>query len=496
MQIPNIFVEMCQHMHPSSPVSFGEARPRATALQLAAEFQRGSPASRRLQMSNPNVWAQLFGKAPTLGRPLRVALPCCGIDACGVALDSLGVRWQACYVYDIEHRYEKYLKAHFSPAAEGFCVGDGGDVTRLSAEDLTRHGPVDFLVSGPPCPPWATCGKRNGTCDYRACVFAAVLKMMVAWIQRGWLLGVVLENVMGTMQGGQDAFMKKVQRTLQEEVTDFVWNLDVLAARDYKLAQNRCRVFLRGMRRSWCGGQIPPPVGPLGPRTLVEFLDPRAPHTCDDELTPNMQNNLSSVEAKVEADQAEGLLDGVVVVMFHVDRDQTKRYLSGYMKDCCYTLTTANKYLFVLSVHDIKLPRCQRAFCRFLSPGERLVLQGFPPDTAKQLGNDESLIAKAAGNAYPVPLIAAVLKPMIQAIDSSSKSLGEWPTQSTDAQEVDLTVIDALFAQERSVMKRPASQKGADTRDGGSSKRVVVTSQRGQHISVNRSLFASSSSSE
>lgn len=445
---------------------------------------------------NPNVWAQLFGQVPTLGRPLRVALPCCGIDACGIALDSLGVRWQACYVYDIERRYEKYLKARFSPAAEGLCVGDGGDVTRLSAQDFARNGPVDFLVSGPPCPPWATCGKRNGTCDARAGVFAAVLKMMVAWIQHGWLIGVVLENVMGTMQG-EDAFMKKVCRTLQEQVTEFAWNIDVLAAKDYKLAQNRCRVFLRGMRREWCGGQIPPPVAPLGSRTLVEFLDPRAPHTCDDELTRNMQNNLSSVEAKVVADQAEGLLDGVVVVMFHVDRDQTKRYLSGYMKDICYTLTTANKYLFVLSVPDIKLPRCKRAFCRFLSPGERLVLQGFPPDTAKHLGNDESLIAKAAGNAYPVPLIAAALKPMIQAIASSSKSLGAWPTQSTDAQEVDLIVIDSLLGQDRSVMKRPASrQKGRDTSHGGPNKRVFVTSQTGQHISVDRSLFASSSSSE
>ena len=445
---------------------------------------------------NPNIWADLFGKVPMLGRPLRVALPCCGIDACGVALDALGVRWQACYVYDIERRYAKYLKGRFSSAAEGLCVGHGGDVTELSAEDLARHGPVDFLVSGPPCPPWATCGKRDGTRDARASVFAAVLKMMVAWIQQGWLIGVVLENVMGTMQG-DDAFMKKVCHTLQEQVAEFAWHIDVLAAEDYKLAQNRCRVFLRGMRREWCGGQIPPPMAPLGSRTLVEFLDPSAPHTCEENLNPNMQKNLSSVEAKVVTDQAEGLLDGVVVVMFHVDRDQTKKYLSGYMKDICYTLTTANKYLFVLSVADIKLPRCKHAFCRFLLPGERLLLQGFPPDTAKHLGDDENLIVKAAGNAYPVPLIAAALKPMIQAIASSSNSLGAWPAESTDAQEVDLSVVDSLLAQDRPAMKRPASrQQGRDTSHGGSNKRVFVTSQRGKHISVDRSLFASSSSSE
>ena len=110
----------------------------------------------------PNDWAELFGKVPTLDRPLRVALPCCSIDACGVALDCLGVKWHACNVCDLEDRYAEYLRSHFSPAADGLHIGVGGDVTTYSASDLERNGPVDFLVSGPPCPPWASCGRREG----------------------------------------------------------------------------------------------------------------------------------------------------------------------------------------------------------------------------------------------------------------------------------------------------------------------------------------------
>ena len=453
---------------------------------------------------DPNDWSALFQKPPSLQRPLRVALPCCGIDGCGAALRALGVDFHACNVFDIEERYVDFLKSHFDPPADGFHVGADGDLTAFSAEDLRVHGPVDLLISGPPCPPWASCGKRGGTDDTRAMVFGTVLRWMVSWIQQGWLIGSVIENVMGTMQG-DDAFMVRVCNTLEIEVPAFKWEISVLQAKDYLLAQTRARAFLRGMRVDWCGPSLPPVVPALGARRLEDFLDPEAPRTPEAELSTNMRRNLAIMEKKVLEDKASGLLEGVSVVIFQVDRDQHKKYLSGYMKDICYTLTIANRYLFVLSVADIDRPRSSRRFCRLLLPAERLSLQGFPTGIVNALGSD-LLAIKATGNAYPVPLIAACVAPIIVAIAASEQSLLQWPEHASPLPETDTSMVDSLLYADASVKKRPAGRvlkRPAASRGSACKKApkramadMCVATHRGRQVFVGRATFASSSSEE
>ena len=462
---------------------------------------------------DPNDWAALFPKPPSLPRPLRIALPCCGIDGCGTALRALGVDFHACNVFDIEGRYADFLKSHFDPPADGFHIGADGDVTTFSVGDLSVHGPVDLLISGPPCPPWSSCGKRGGTDDTRAEVFGTVLRWMVTWIQQGWLIGSVLENVMGTVQG-DEAFMVRVRNTLESEVPAFKWEINVLHAKDYLLAQNRTRAFLRGMRVDWCGPSLPPIVPALGTRPLEEFLDPEAPHTPASELSVGMRRNLVLLEKKVLADRQSGLLEGTDVVIGQVDRDQHKRYLSGYMKNICYTLTTANRYLFVLSVQDVERPRATRRFCRFLKPGERLALQGFPSSLADVLG--EALSVKAAGNAYPVPLLAACLQPVICALarglGGDAQSLSRWPASPPEHVDDALAaqIVNRLLWEDAPVKKRPASRgsacktpkrakakKHTKARKGAKGAKVdrVVARRKGERKLVARSTFAPSSSS-
>ena len=105
----------------------------------------------------PPRWIEYTSGIPSLGRKLRVAQICAGVD-CGEAEHSLGLQIDACNVYDLEPGYKDVMaevlwtkhgcrpKLHFGRQV--------GDVTKVRLEDL--EGPVDLIKGGPPCPPWSS----------------------------------------------------------------------------------------------------------------------------------------------------------------------------------------------------------------------------------------------------------------------------------------------------------------------------------------------------
>lgn len=78
-----------------------------------------------------------------------------------------------------------------------------------------------------------------------------------------------------------------------------------MRATDYKLAQRRTRVFLRGMRSGFAS-QLPPCLPPFGEVKLIDVLDPSLPATPRNILNLNRQKNLKDLLAKLEADKAAG----------------------------------------------------------------------------------------------------------------------------------------------------------------------------------------------
>ncbi len=130
----------------------------------------------------PPAWSHLVNLHKP-GRPIKVALPCVGIDGCTRALQLLGVEFKAVNVYDVEARYRNLLQQHFAEACPAEACPTlhlgrkAGDVLQLDLGDLEA---ADGLVAGPPCPPWAGTGKRGGQADPRALVFEKVLDMMLS----------------------------------------------------------------------------------------------------------------------------------------------------------------------------------------------------------------------------------------------------------------------------------------------------------------------------
>ena len=122
--------------------------------------------------------------------------------------------------------------------------------------------------------------------------------------------------------------------------------------------------------------------------------------------------------------------------MVPVDRADNKTYDQNMTINAAPTLTCHNAYLFILSAGDVidGTPDEQRRFFRKFKNCERLTLQGLPAETALLL--EPSTAFKAAGNAYPVPLIIATLAPMLSALTESSIQLAEWPPQRLLSQKV------------------------------------------------------------
>lgn len=377
-------------------------------------------------------YTQFFSEVPPLGRRLRIACPCIGIDGCGHALEVMKVPTDVLNAYDLQDMYVGALSRHLAEMGmETIRLNLGpesGDILKVPLENLAK--PIDYLVSGPPCPPWAGQGKHRGCKDSRAHVFLRVIAWVAYLALTGGLLGCILENVIGILHqtsDGHEPVAAKFVRVLSKHIPFFTWRVDKLELVDYQSPQTRVRVFIRGMRKI-IGDCVPSPLPPWGRRGLRETLG-KLPCTPRSSLTAPQQENLLDFEDKVRQLHSQGRLSLDSIVVCPVDRshEETIQYEAKLTVDSCPTLTTHNSYLFVLSVRDIihNVEDNQREYFGKLTGPVRLALQGFPPSLALDL--PEGKITFAAGNAYPIPLLVAVFQPMLAALALSDVSLATWP---------------------------------------------------------------------
>lgn len=438
-------------------------------------------APKHSKFPDPNDWSKV---APNLGswsRKIFVSLPCVGIDGAGFALKTLKVPFHANNVFDLEHRYQAHLEEHLSDSS--LHLGrESGDICKADFAKIER--PCEVLISGPPCPPWAGNGSHNGQDDCRADVFLTIMKLVLSFIKTGELKACVLENVRGILhkKNGQPSFMDNMISFLREHASEFDWNVVTLKAEDYMLPQQRTRVFLRGLRKTLGKGEVPKPLDPFGKRRLVDFLDHSLPHVDKSTLTDVMRKNLLDGVKALEAMVTKGdLLSGDVAV-WPLDRAEGKIYKRRFSQNIVPTLTTTNKYLFISSLEG---PEKDRKFFRFLSPTERMLLQGFHGSTLAD--TSEALRIKGSGNAYPVPLMIAALAPLLKEI---KKGLGVKPSSHQsllikDAKDVCKSFDEFMegcrvaSSKKRKGKKRPAAMKKRAAKPKAAMKKSKAKSSKG-----------------
>ena len=422
-----------------------------------AAFGIMSAVSVAESVPEPNDWSALFPRL-RLAQPINVAMPCCGIDGAGWALKAMQVQFRANNIYDLEHRYAQYLQTFLEKQSSAPHLGkQDGNVLAVELTNVER--PVHLLVAGPPCPPWAGNGNHRGADDERAKVFLHIVKMMAALIKSGELQATVLENVKGILnrQKGEKSFMTKLVAILQEEIPEFVWDVQVLKAKDFLLAQDRTRVFLRGLRLEICDGAIPPPLQPLGTRSLKDFLAQGVAPVDRSKLTACMKQNLKDAQSQLQKLLVEGSLSKDDIVCFPLDRADGKIYKRQICIDRVPTLTTSNSYLFI---SDLKLEARDedRDYFRFLLPEERFVLQGFPKKIAGSF-NSNALQVQASGNAYPVPLIGAALHGMLQCIGALPAQQNKLESPQSLCQKLDAAMYGTPKKRPAAACKERANKK-------------------------------------
>ena len=103
---------------------------------------------------------------------LQVAYPCCGIKGSLAFESDWGLKTEACHVYDLEDRYAPLMEQLFGKG--NYHLGpDDGDLTKIPLAQLTVP---NFLMSGPPCPPWAGNGHKQNIGDIRSTAFGKALQ--------------------------------------------------------------------------------------------------------------------------------------------------------------------------------------------------------------------------------------------------------------------------------------------------------------------------------
>ena len=372
-------------------------------------------------------WIEHVKPYRTPRRRLRVAVPCTGVYGSKQAFSNLGSEAIACNIYDIEADYKDVLPTLLGDESDRPHLGPiAGDVMRVPLSSLTS---CDLLVAGPPCPPWAGNGAKQSQNDLRCSIFDRILQWICYLSECGGLLGVLLENVVGITAAwnNKEPWMDACLHKLVTHLPDWSWEVRKLDATHYGLCQNRVRIILVGLRKI-VSPNIPASISGwtrnIG-ACLKGILNPHLPNATRSDLRRQIRCNLTEWELRLKVLSKHGELHAHDLAVISVDRDPNKSFNSRVCYDSLPTLTCHNKYLFVLDVNELWVADCdKKGIFRFVHPLERFAAQGLDLDMALHIHPD--IHVKATGNAYPPPLIAAVLAPLIDVVGQWADIMN-WP---------------------------------------------------------------------
>lgn len=237
------------------------------ALQQHGVRVRASPLDPVTPTFDQPWWARV-GRSLLRGFPREIVVcsPCVGLNAPERAALELQVPWRSVDMFDINGALRPVLQRLGNGDAHlGDLLGD------LMLADPSRLSNCDAIVSGPPCPPFSTIGKRMTDKDVRASVFVRVGLWVVELAHRQKPLSFfVFENVEGVLKRAkQDSmpfahwFSSEMMRMLPQG-----WDIKIQRhnSKHCGVAQSRPRVFIVG-------------TGPAMHRTLFQRMVLGAPLT-------------------------------------------------------------------------------------------------------------------------------------------------------------------------------------------------------------------------
>jgi DNA (cytosine-5)-methyltransferase 1 len=148
------------------------------------------------------------------------------------------------YANEIDHWASAIYRSHWNDGT--LCEGD---IRTVDASAIPKH---DLLCAGFPCQSFSIAGKRGGFEDTRGTLFFEICRVLR--VKRTKY--VFLENVKGLLSHDDGYTFQTIIGTLDELGYDCQWQ--VLNSKDYRVPQNRERVFIIGYLRNISKPQVFP----------------------------------------------------------------------------------------------------------------------------------------------------------------------------------------------------------------------------------------------
>ena len=318
--------------------------------------------------------------------------------------------------WDIDARVQRvWAKSPSGVARAAMHLGPTeGNLMNMKLKDLPD---AEAVIAGPPCPPWSSMGLRRALKDKRATVFKRIIKWCVHLATRGTLQFFVLENVVGiTHKKNGRSSLAGLLRMLRR-CTGFkivAWKMN---SRDYGVAQNRPRVYIVGVRKSHMCRALVKPVARAAAPPLKRFLSRGTSVAGAAALTLKQRRNLRSYLKFLLPQRKNKNLKGTYAVV-RVDRKIDGGFRQNRVDDLIPTLTTSNRYLWIVSLGDgLRRP----VTSRLLRVQERAALQGF--HRWREMCGESCISDSAAifllGNAMTVPVVGHVLNAIASSLSSA-----------------------------------------------------------------------------
>jgi site-specific DNA-cytosine methylase len=376
---------------------------------------------------NEAIGSGLAGVVQELQRPILVCELFCGISGFREFARVSKLAFANANTCDKEgelrHFYRSLSMLEGGVDLQNMKLGDTGDVTAV-CNDLVD---ADMLVAGPPCEPWAASGKRLGENDCRSQYYWVTVDIIVTLARRGCLKVVVVENSPCIMEESSSStimlsFADKVLRRLKEDVPFFCFEYTVSDLKQTGLPHGRSRAWLRGIHRKYLADEVslPPPILYNVSVALSDILIATLPNIAESQIsTEAKRRGMVFYKSRVLQDRSEGRSGTIAVV--DLDRRPHMKFAISLTYDFVPTLRKKGPDFFVMSVADLHEPESQRKVFRYLADQERFLLQGHR-SVLHQLMPNKTMSRRCTGNAYPVPMLASVLSPLLVTLKVSSCS--------------------------------------------------------------------------
>lgn len=258
---------------------------------------------------------------------------------------------------------------------ENFKEEVSGDITKIDEKDIPEH---DILLAGFPCQPFSQAGKKKGFSDTRGTLFFDIERILLEKKPAAFLL----ENVKQLKGHDEGRTLSVILEHLKD--AGYYTFVDVLAARDFGLPQNRERIFIVGFRKD-VDFKFPKPsnkkvkVGDI----LQKKVDSK--YTISDKLWTGHQRRKKEHLKKG---------NGFGYSIFNKDSPYTNTISARYYKDGSE----------ILIEQKGKRPRK-------LTPREAARLQGYPDSFKIPVSDTQAY--KQFGNSVSVNVIRAIAEKMV-----------------------------------------------------------------------------------